>query len=335
MNTAQRATPPAEDPATPPPAHQEGGRLARIEDAALAVVAGLGLGTYAALSYQIVIVAVLWFLAAVLVGVVWMRGLHTQVGGWVAVAALFSALCVWAMLWSSRPKVPWSGPDPAWDWAQSYGLVLMYWLLVPTGMKIGMKTRISTPARAARRACAAIALPGAIALVASTGGAVLYPSGQSYSMELPPGWTRFPSQPYWYQMWPYGRDLTAQYGSSVDPDRTQDAVYPTIAISVQGARHGSDAQGCYQTLRESAESWMYVPLDLDSDDSSVNPNPDAYYVSGRDDSGAEYHVFTLARTRLVGAMTENLCYLAVFTLPRGSPITEADVTAIFSTFRFR
>jgi hypothetical protein len=288
---------------------REPGSVAAI----LALVAGLGFVSYTMLIQQLVVVAFLMLTAGAWLAVVHQRG--------EAVVGIGVALMTWGMLFSERARVPWSEEQAWMDGWVLYAL----WVVAAVGYWAGTKMQEDLRPGVCR-ASAAMALPGALALVATVAAALLYPTGQSYTMQLAPGWTRLPSQVYWYQMWPYGTDLTAQYGATADPDRTNAPGYPTIGLSVVGGRPGQTGADCFQML------WG---TEMQVGDPDANPNPDAYYVTGQDESGTSYHAFTLARTRFVGVMTENLCYLVVFTLPRGSPITETDVSAIFATFRFR
>ena len=294
---------------------------------ALAFVAGLGFGTYALVWIpDIPSIAFLLFMAPLWVSSVNRRAIGL-VGVWIA-------LLSWPALWTGRPKVPWWEGSPMSGLLE--GLIVYGLVLVALGYVAGLPARRLGGSKVMSRLSAVAAVPGVAMLVATAAPAMSVPATESFSLDLPAGWTVSPSRPqYWSAIWPYGQDFTAQYGTQAPLDRTAAPSRPVVGVSVTGGEDEQDAQGCFWMLSEYPLSWAADYRDLEDAPPAPNPLPDAYATARQDNAGTTYYIYSLARMRTLGIMTEQLCYLVVFTLPPDSPITEADVTAIFSTFRFR
>jgi hypothetical protein len=186
-----------------------------------------------------------------------------------------------------------------------------------------------------------IAIAGGLASVAFVVVTLAFvtPARSSFEVTLPSGWTTLSETTGRYL--PYCRDFAAVEGS-VDFLEEEPTVPALCGVAEKLTRlpdetdaNVGDAEWCYHVFDH--EGPTVDPLDQWSQRASP-PSP---AISGAHEeirvsqSGTVVYGLGLERTREVGPTQEQVCYVVVVTVPKGWPMTEADVNGILSTFRFR
>lgn len=292
---------------------------------AVAFSGGFGFGTLAMLSaswigyYSIGI----WIVAVVLASAMCRRV--------AALLGVVASLAGWLLLWQNTPAAPvveGSGFD------MTMIVFVGGCIIAAISYGIGIPFRVGQTPRQLELATAAAGLVAALMFGVAAVVFVAVPAGLSFDLTVPSGWTVV-SQGTTYQHGPvqFGYDYTAVFGADRAP--SLDAVtVPVIGVSVVGGPadvYAGDLSG------SCVEPFSYGGLLGGTSDPvpANNPLPSSRELVFRNAAGAKAFDFTLARMRMVGVLPEHLCYLVAVTLPAETSISESDVLAIVSTFRFR
>lgn len=293
--------------------------------------AAFGAGTIAALSG----IAIAWPIAALFVGILGPRQ-RVLDGLALAVAAIW-----WSTLEGSlAPPLAFEGPD--------YGIVYGVPLLVlGSGLALWLGGRLAPPAlppATARRASRPPVVLGAglglvalgIALV-TTAVQIAVPSRRSFEVSLGPGWNIVPGSPLESYYDPtYGAHFTAIWGPADSLPRLNPETYPVLGVTV--IRTLTSARACISQVHGWSDgSGPVYAWEILSQSEVDLPSGRAYRMTRRapGNGDARLYGWGFVRTRQVGILSEDLCYMVVLTTPTEAALTSDQADAIAATFRFR
>ncbi len=294
----------------------------------LAVVAGLGFATYAILAFLTLRGdGPLLALVLAIAGPMWISAVHRD---WLGLAAMWAAIFVWYQLFVASAQ-GYSMFDTEWA---GYVTIFVAGFCVIIGLVFGFFYLVGIPFRGLDlsrfcRLSAAVAVPGVTAILLT--GLFLQWSPFKHSFELTPpaGWTQVASS------YSYDIPVTMTYRPQ---GKTTGS--PSIAVSVAPDAIARVSEDCLWR----SYGWPYSSRGprFQTEESSVEPMssapsgfPGAYETGFLRADGYRFYTMSVGRQRLVGALLESLCYTVIFELPPGSDLRPTEVSAVFSTFRFR
>jgi hypothetical protein len=189
--------------------------------------------------------------------------------------------------------------------------------------------------RLLRRSAATVGVI-ALAFAALTAGLTVVQLAQGpFQVSLPAGWNVVDPR-YAQRDTEYGEDYTAALGS-VRPFELNPPTVPVLGITVvrAGLAEHPTASECLRSAYgwPSSMSRLYAVPIAQSGEVTL-PGGAAYRAVQLPDDGSRLYSWSLARSRLVGALPLDLCYILVVTVPPDSEMTEADATALVSLIRF-
>ena len=162
------------------------------------------------------------------------------------------------------------------------------------------------------------------------------PSRRSFEFALPAGWTVLDFQPfdsYWDPT--YGNHWTAVRGGPDKPQGTEPPTHPVLGVTVIRAPY--DPRECIRSIHGwSTGSVPVYALPMVEEGATDLPAGPAYRVVRKAGDGSlDLFGWGITRSRRVGALQEDLCYMLVLTSPASTGIGREQADEIAAGFSFR
>lgn len=298
----------------------------------LASLGAFGLGSVVALNG----IVAGWVIAGFFAGAV---NRHQRVA---SALGLVAAAITWANLNDSLAPLPaWEGPD--------YGLIFGAPVVaVLTGLAIWLGARLVRPADAAAAPAGRagnylparlLGITGLVGVAAAATAMVIQvsvPSRGSFTLDLPSGWSELDRTGNRYYYDPtYGAHFTAVLGP---PDSLYGPGLPAVpVIGVTVIRAPYSPLECVRSVHgwSPSDGALYQWKTVSDGDVVMAEGPSHRVVKVQPDGSGLLYGWGFTRSRQVGVLEEDLCYILVITTPTDSLLTSAQADALAAAFRFR
>jgi hypothetical protein len=279
-------------------------------------------GDYLAVTVPLLFISLIWLS-------VWFRHFGSVIGAMIA-----------AWLWQpllAAHQPPSYADVLTFDFARD-GVLVFIGLVVPV---IAHATSLLFRRRPGRthqvRIAVGLGLASILVFSVTEGVQALVPTNRSFEVTLPVGWTTYNPVTREGDLVPamYGADFSAVNGSTAPEADLDRPPAPLVGVTVYGA--WPDSVGSIRC--DIWSGWAgrtYGAYRGEDDWKSPQVSPaGAELQASRDGLGDSFFVLQAPRTRQIGLATQYLCYLLVVGVPASSSMSQTDIDAIFSSFRYR